>query len=207
MTYYFKQTEYSRFKLYAQLGVGYMWYRSQLFDTETFNTKDFEGYVEVENTQNVSQKVLSDKTNKATTLTFPYGLALVYQYNHNMSFHLDLTQTGTPDDRLDAFSRSWTANDKYSYIGVGITYSFNKSVEDAPKKREKKGVDEASDTADASESASDEGISVVPVKKKNKNKRTKTNNKSSEDDELLNVRLKLFETQLKLFEMQYLLGQ
>ena len=198
----FKKNEYNRFKLYGFLGFGYMWYRSQLYDTETFNTKDYEGYIEIETTQNLSQKTLSDKTGKAKTWTVPYGLTLVFKYNYKMDLHLDFTQTTTFTDRLDAFDRDWTAKDKYNYIGIGVTYNFNRTKDDAPKKRPKKEdeKDDSTDNSSDSESTKNETIRKGIFSKKNKRK-------NSSDDELLNVRLKLFETQLKLFEMQYLLGK
>jgi len=197
----FKKNEYNRFKLYGFIGFGYMWYRSQLYYTETLNTKDYEGYIEVENTQGISQKTLSDKTSKAKTWTIPYGLTLSYKYNYKIDIHLDFTQTSTFTDRLDAFDRSWTAKDKYNYIGVGVTYNFNRTKDDAPKKRPKK-EDENDDTVDSSDTDPSKNDNIKKGIFSKKNKRKKSN-----DDELLNIRLKLFETQLKLFEMQYLLGK
>ncbi|OFY95584.1 MAG: hypothetical protein A3K10_11905 [Bacteroidetes bacterium RIFCSPLOWO2_12_FULL_31_6] len=193
----FKKNEYNRFTLYGHIGLGMMWYRTQLYDTETLNTKDYEGYIEVEGTEGLAQKTLSDKTKKASTLTVPYGIRLNYKYNYKMDFHFDFTQTTTFTDRLDAFSRDWTARDKYDYIGVGITYNFNRSKDDEPKKREK---EVTSDTNDDSSKVkpNDSGNRLFSGKKKQS---------KGEEDELLNIRLKLFETQLKLFEMQYLLGK
>lgn len=189
----FKKKKDTRLKLYGKLGIGYMFYRTQLYDTKTLNTKDFEGYIESENTLGTAQKTLSDKTPIAKTLTIPYGITATYKINHKIDIHFDFTQMSTFTDRLDAFDRSWTAKDKYNYMGIGLTYNFNRSLEDAPKKREKKEKVE-----------NDEETSNTTTKKKglfgNKKKKVK-------DDELLNIRLKLFETQLKLFEMQYLLGQ
>jgi len=197
----FKKNEYNRIKLYAQAGFGAMWYRTQLYDATTLNTKDFEGYIEVDNTKNVAQKTLSDKTARAKTWTIPYGLTIVYKYNYKMDIHLDFTQSSTLTDRLDAFSRSWSAKDKYNYIGLGITYNFNRTSDDAPKKRNKK-ENTATYNNEQSDSTNPEDIRKSIFSKNNKKK-----HKKGSDDELLNIRLKLFETQLKLFEMQYLLGQ
>ncbi len=197
----FKKNEYNRIKLYAQVGFGAMWYRTQLYDSQTFNTKDYEGYIEVENTKGVAQKTLSDKTARAKTWTIPYGLTVVYKYNYKMDIHLDFTQSSTLTDRLDAFSRSWSAKDKYNYIGLGITYNFNRTSDDAPKKRNKQ-EDAYSSENEQSSSSNPEDIRKSIFSKNKKNKHKKGN-----DDDLLNIRLKLFETQLKLFEMQYLLGQ
>ena len=176
-----------------------MWYRSRLYDTKTFGTKDYEGWVEVEATEQLAQKTLSDKVARAKTFTIPYGLTVNYKYNYKIDIHLDITQTSTFTDRIDAFRRDWTAYDKYSYIGLGLTYNFNRTADDAPKKREKtKKKDKEKAT-----SSNDDNIKQSLLSKKS-DKKSKKNN---EDDELLNIRLKLFETQLKLFEMQYLLGQ
>lgn len=196
----FKKNEYNRFKLFGYVGFGSAWYRSQLYDTETLGTKDYEGYIEVDETKNLAQKTLSDKVPKAQTWIIPYGVTLVYKYNYKMDFHLDFTQTATTTDRLDAFSRDWTARDKYDYIGVGVTYNFNRTADDAPKKKPKKETttETGKDDASSSKVKSDSGNKLFGNRKK-KNK--------GEDDELLNIRLKLFETQLKLFEMQYLLGK
>ncbi|MBL4594903.1 MAG: hypothetical protein JKX68_13980 [Flavobacteriales bacterium] len=194
----FKKNKDGRFKLYSHIGVGSMWYRTQLFDTETLNTKDYEGYIEVENSQGLAQKTLSDKTAKARTWTIPYGVTLIYRYNHKMDFHLDFTQSATFTDRLDAFERDWTAKDKYDYIGIGITYNFNRTSADAPKKRKKKTAikDAYSDDESTSDNSGD-------IKKKLLGKKRRL--KKSKSDELLELRLKLFETQLLLFEMQYLM--
>ncbi|MGE3653149.1 MAG: hypothetical protein AB7G22_03440 [Flavobacteriales bacterium] len=196
----FKKNEYSRFKLFGYVGFGSAWYRSQLYDTETLGTKDYEGYIEVDETKNLAQKTLSDKVPKAQTWIIPYGVTLVYKYNYKMDFHVDFTQTATTTDRLDAFSRDWTARDKYDYIGVGVTYNFNRTADDAPKKKQKKETTEKTSNEDSSSTKvkSDSGNKLFG----NRKKKSKT-----EDDELLNIRLKLFETQLKLFEMQYLLGK
>lgn len=196
----FKKNEYNRFTLYGHIGFGSTWYRSQLFDTSTLNTKDYEGYIEVDATQGLAQKTLSDKVKKAQTWTVPYGIRLNYKYNYKIDFHFDFTQTSTFTDRLDAFSRDWTANDKYDYIGIGVTYNFNRSAEDAPKKKEKKEI-KKDILDDGVTSDKDDNIRNNLPNKKKRNKGNK-----GDDDELLNIRLKLFETQLKLFEMQYLLG-
>ncbi|MBW6482705.1 MAG: hypothetical protein K0B10_06555 [Vicingaceae bacterium] len=196
----FKKNEYNRFYIYGSVGFGSMWYRSRLYDTETLNTKDFEGWVEVDNTKGLAQKTLSDKVPRAKTWTIPYGLTVNYRYNYKIDIHLDITQTSTFTDRLDAFNRSWTAYDKYNYIGLGITYNFNRTKDDAPKKREKV---TKNDTETSDSNSNDEIKSSIF----SRNKSNKSKKSSSKDDELLNIRLKLFETQLKLFEMQYLLGQ
>ena len=195
---FFKKSDYNRFTLYGHIGFGSMWYRTQLYDTETLNTKDYEGYVEVEKTEALSQKTLSDKAPKAQTWTVPYGVRLNYKYNYKMDFHFDFTQTTTFTDRLDAFSRDWTARDKYDYIGLGVTFNFNRSKDDEPKKREKKVTTNSVDDSSSNVKSSDSGNKLFGGKKKQS---------KGEDDELLNIRLKLFETQLKLFEMQYLLGK
>ncbi|MDG1477405.1 MAG: hypothetical protein P8Q14_09685, partial [Vicingaceae bacterium] len=134
----FEKNENRRFKIYAQLGIGYMWYRTQLYDSKTLNTRDYEGYIEVGETENLSQKTLSDKTAKATTFTIPYGLTVTYKLNHKIDLYLDITQSNTTTDRLDAFSRDWTAKDKYDYIGIGLVYNFNRTADDSPKKRSKR---------------------------------------------------------------------
>ncbi len=196
----FKKNDSRRLKIYAHVGIGYMWYRTQQYDTETRFTRDYEGYIAIEGTESLSQKTLSDKTPKATALTIPYGLTFFYKINHKIDLHLDFTQSSTNTDRLDAFRRDWTAKDKYDYIGIGLTYNFNRTSDDAPKKRSKKDdikkFDEET-TLDSSTKEPKKGLFNGLKKKK----------KSSKEDELLNVRLKLFETQLKLFEMQYLLGK
>ena len=194
----FKKNEYNRFYIYSSIGFGSMWYRSRLYDTETLNTKDFEGWIEVENTKGLAQKTLSDKVPRARTWTIPYGVTINYRYNYKIDIHLDITQTSTFTDRLDAFDRSWTAKDKYNYIGLGLTYNFNRTKDDAPKKKEKVNKNDT----ETSENNEDIRSGILSRNKSNKSKKS-----TNKDDELLNIRLKLFETQLKLFEMQYLLGQ
>jgi hypothetical protein len=191
-----KKGEYNRFSLYGHVGFGSMWYRTQLFDTYSLGTKDYEGYIEMDNTQSLAQKTLSENTKRARTWTIPYGIRINYRVNYKMDFHFDFTQTSTFTDRLDAFSRDWTAKDKYDYIGFGVTFNFNRSGDDAPKKRPKK---ESSLDDVTSDNTNDNKKSLFGGNKKKR--------KQAKEDELLNVRLKLFETQLKLFEMQYLLNK
>ena len=193
----FKKNEYNRFTLYGHFGLGMMWYRTQRYDSFTLSTKDYEGYIEVESTEGLAQKTLSDKTKKARTLTIPYGIRLNYKFNYKIDFHFDFTQTSTFTDRLDAFSRDWTAKDKYDYIGVGVTYNFNRSKDDEPKKRPKEEITKDENTA--TDNSDNIRTNLLGGNKKK--------HKKSEDDELLNIRLKLFETQLKLFEMEYLLNK
>lgn len=196
----FKPNEHNRFYLYGYIGFSSVWYRTYLYDTETLNTKDFEGFVERPETQSVSQKNLFEKEGNPQTFAIPVGMRLNFRYNHKMDIHLDYSLTSTFTDRLDAFDRSWTAKDKYAYVGLGVTYNFNRTKDDAPKKREK--TKKNTDTNEASsEETNDDIKSGILSRNKGKSKRSK------KDDELLNIRLKLFETQLKLFEMQYLLGQ
>lgn len=196
----FKHNEYNRFYLYGYIGVSSVWYRSYLYDTETLNTKDFEGFIERPETQGVSQKNLLDKDGNPQTFAIPVGMRLNFRYNHKMDIHLDCSLTSTFTDRLDAFSRNFTAKDKYAYVGLGVTYNFNRTKDDAPKKREKQKKD-TTDSADATSEKDSDIKSGILSRNKSNNKRGK------KDDELLNIRLKLFETQLKLFEMQYLIGQ
>ena len=94
---------------------------------------------------------------------------------------------------MDAWDRDWTAKDKYNYIGIGVTYNFNRSHEDSPKKKAKEEV---------KNDAFDDEASVPAAKTK---KGLFSKKKKKEEDDLLKLRLKLFETQLKLFEMQYLM--
>ncbi|GAB4256173.1 MAG: hypothetical protein Kow0079_13250 [Vicingaceae bacterium] len=194
----FGKNEYRRWYVYGQIGIGMMWYRSQLYDTETLNTKDYEGYTPTENTESLAQQTLLDKTKRSKSLTVPYALTFGYRINYKTDLNLIISQTNTFTDRLDAWNRSWTAKDKYNYIGIGITYNFNRDKEkDAIKKRPKKEKD--------SDNATDETTSATPKSDGLLSRLFGGKRKNSKEDELLNIRLKLFETQLKLFEMQYLL--
>ncbi len=183
---------YRRYYFNAFVGAGMMWWRSQLYDRETKYTKDYEGYIETESTVNSPNKGLLDKAKRPNILVIPYGVTFGYRLNFKTDIFVDVSQTSTFTDRLDAWARSWTAKDKYLYIGVGVTYNFNRSkAEDGIKKKEKPEKEESEETSEAT---------PAPTKKGLFGKRRK-----SKDDELLNIRLKLFETHLKLFEMQYLL--
>lgn len=214
----FKKSEYNRFKLYAHVGVGSTWYRAKLYDTQTLDTRDFEGFIEVEETSGSSLKTLSDKAEKAQTWTIPYGVSLAYKLNYKTDIHLDFTQTAAKTDRLDAFGRSSSSRDKYDYVGIGLTFNFNRTeAEDSPKKKPKKNKNDAydngKDTNNSNSSSSSRNSNSGDIRKgifsrnRNKNNNTNNNRNRGDDDELLNIRLKLFETQLKLFEMQYLLGK
>lgn len=206
-----------------EVGVGIIFWRSFSSWTHTNGIKDYVGYSETPNTFNLAQKELLEKDKMVNAMTLPVGFNIGYRVNHKTDINFEATVTNTFTDDLDTWNRSWSALDKYAYMGLGLTYNFNRSIDDYPpkrkKKKKKKDEDEvASDTESKAGAAVPSGVDVSDIQagangkdgKDGKNGLfggNKRSSGSSRADDMLEIQLKMYELQLKLFEMQYLLNR
>jgi hypothetical protein len=196
-----------RFTLHGNIGYGLMWFRSYLFDTNSLLVDNYYGYVPLDEVEKLNIAALSDKTEYARAWKLPIGMTLGYKLNFKTDLTFTVSQTNLFSDEMDAWVRSWSASDKYAYFGFGIRVNLNRGESDMPEKKERERGNE--DDADATNST-DTGPQDIEVgdnfrSGRGLNLRKNKRQKNGSGDELLDVRLKMFEIQLKLFEMQYLL--
>src|SRR5690606_33093743 len=112
-------------------------------------------------------------------------------------------------DRLDTWDRDFSAQDKYSYFGVGLRYNFNREKSQYPKKKIKEvKVHKADDEKWKLFGSKKENVepNAVKLDEPIASRKSGKIDQSRESEELEQVKLKMFELQLKLFEMQYLLN-
>jgi hypothetical protein len=184
----------NRMNIYITAGIGQVFYRSRLNYANDNRIKDYYGYKTTSASQLTGQQFL-EKDKSLRTLIVPIGAKFQYKMNYKTEIVFDFYYVNSSSDKLDAWERSWTQNDRYMYMGAGLVLHFGKSEsEDIPEKLRFKKNSSSSD--DVPEEENKKGVF------KSKSKR-----RSSSSDEDLNLRLKLFETQLKLFEMQHLMDE
>ena len=195
-----------RWWLDGEIGYGYMWFRSYLFDTNTQLVDNYFGYEALEPGEKLTIAALSDRTEFARAWKLPIGCTFGYQLNFKTDLTFTVSQVNIFSDEMDAWVRDWSARDKYGYFGFGIKYNFNRTESDMPEKKERK----RDRTANGDNGTTGNGPNDINVDDsfrsgRGLNLRKGKKRKNGSDDELLDVRLKMFEIQLKLFEMQYLL--
>ena len=212
----FKRSKASDRKIWfdGNLGVGYTWFRAYQYFTETGMVREkYFGYSVPEGTENLTVNVLDDREKMSTTITVPLGLTMGYRLNYKTDITFTVSQVSVMSDEFDARERSWSARDKYGFFGFGLKFNFNRSEDDYPEKKERnRNNNTTSDAGNAGAGAAGAGtpndIAVGDDFRSNRTLRLKRRNRNrnnGSDDELLNVRLKMFEIQMKLFEMEYLL--
>ncbi len=210
----FRDADLAKTKMYlmAQAGIGVTWFRSlSYWDTGVPLVRDFVGYNVIDPNPPTQRYVADSKTKAATALNFPIGFTYGYRINYKTDVTFTYSYNTLNTDRLDTWSREWTANDKYSYFGVGMRYNFNREEDQYPKKKEKKKEDPKAE--DGSEKwrlfgSSKENVSPKDVQLQDPvTARKAKSDLSAKDEELEEIRMRMFELQLRLFQMQYLPDQ
>ena len=193
-----------------ELGVGVIFWRSFSIWTRTNGIKDYVGYEERPESFHLAQKNLLEKADMVNAMIMPVGFNIGYRLNYKTDINAEATVTNTFTDDLDTWNRGWTALDKYAYFGLGLTYNFNRTIDDYPPKRKKKKKKKNS-SSDASGSvdgaAVPAGMDVSDINSGGKGGGSKKSRRHSREDDMLEIQLKMYEMQLKLFEMQYLLNR
>lgn len=191
----------NRLQTYISLGIGQVFFRSRLYYATDSRLKQTYGYKESAKGQITGQQLL-EKDKALRALIIPMAFKFQYRLNFQTDLVFDFSYTTTFTDKLDAWDRNWTAKDRYMYVGVGLMRHFGRTADDElPKSlrysylpKEKKSNNKIDDI-DLSD--------VKPPRKRLFGRKKKAS--SSTDDAELNLRLKLFETQLRLFEMQQMI--
>ncbi len=199
--------------LNAELGVGITFFRAATFWTgEDERVRDFIGYTVTDINPPTQRYTLLGKASPEWAFNVPIGFTFGYRVNYKTDLTFNYTYNSLFTDELDAWSRDWSANDKYSITTIGLRYNFNRETDDYPRKK-KKAKPESADKQDASgkwkmfgskkENVAPNDVDLNgPVQARMGNKV----DPAVENKELEEIRMKMFELQLKLFEMQYLLG-
>jgi hypothetical protein len=201
----------SKFYLNAEIGIGMSLFRSYTIwrpeNGQQGEIRDYTGYNVVDDSPPTQRYLLDGKDSPAVTFNVPVGFTFGYRLNYKTDVTFSYMLNNLSTDRLDSWDRDFSANDKYSFFGVGLTYNFNRSPEDYPPKKVKEPKEEKEDKwrlfGSKKEDVEPNAVNMaMPLESKQANKiDPATQNKDLEE-----VRMKMFELQLKLFEMQYLLN-
>ncbi|MCA1762306.1 MAG: hypothetical protein ABR574_04845 [Cryomorphaceae bacterium] len=209
-----KGLENHKFYAFAEVGIGVTFYRSfttwRPVGTQQGEIRDFYGYTVQDDMPPTQRYLLKGRTSPEVALNFPVGFTAGYRINHKADITFSYTLNNTTTKQLDAWSREFNSNDKYSYFGVGVRYNFNREKEQYPKKKEKEPKEKKDKKWSLFGSKKDDVQPAdvklsEPIESRKSNKITDGADNNDNGD-LEEIRMKMFELQLKLFEMQYLLN-
>jgi hypothetical protein len=199
-----------KFYLNAEIGIGLTFFRAistwRPVGTQQGEIRDYVGYTVVDENPPTQRYALEDKDSPAIALNIPVGFTAGYRINHKTDVTFSYVLNNLATDRLDAWDRDFSANDKYSYFGVGLRYNFNRTKDQYPKKKEKNEKEPKDKKWSLFGSKKDDvepnEVSLPgPIESRQSNPITP----DQSDEQLNDIKMKMFELQLKLFEMQYLL--
>jgi hypothetical protein len=194
----------------AEIGVGITWFRALSFWTgDDERVIDFVGYTVTDPNPPTQRYTVDEKTSAATAINIPIGFTFGYRVNYKTDLTFSYTLNNLATDRLDSRARDWSANDKYSYFGLGMRYNFNRSKDDYPPKKIKEkdlipqsGNEKWKLFGSKKEDVSPKEVNLNgPIESRKSNKVLPTEQNKDMDE----IRMQMFELQLKLFQMQYLL--
>ncbi len=198
----------------VEVGIGLTFYRALSFWTgEDERVRDFVGYTVTDINPPTQRYTAEGKAKPAMALNIPVGFTFGYRLNYKTDITASYTLNNLMTDRLDTWDRDWTANDKYSYFGLGLRYNFNRNLDDYPKKKKKanKTMAPGSDASDSKWKlfgSSKEDVQPKDVQLQGPIESRKSNKiiPAEQNKDMEEIRMKMFELQLKLFEMQYLIN-
>jgi len=205
-----KDLDSYKFYVNAEVGLGVTFFRAistwRPVGTQQGEIRDYVGYTVVDENPATQRYVLEDKDSPATALNIPLGFTAGYRINHKTDVTLSYTLNNLMTDRLDSWDRSFSANDKYSFWGVGLLYNFNRYKDDYPAKKKKK-EKEPKDKKWSLFGSKKEDVQPNDVNLNTplESRQSNTISPDQSDEQLNEIKMKMFELQLKLFEMQYLL--
>ncbi len=194
------ENEYRRWYVEGSVGGGVVQYRSYSWYTDLEGSWVYNSIGYAESPERTPTKLI-EKDKMVIKAGIPVALHAGYQLTYKADLTFDLMLDNLLVDNLDAHDRSWSHKDKVSYWGIGLRYTFGRSEDDLKKKPKEQTEIETDSDIPITEPID---IGGIPSKER-KTGIFSRSRKRSKDDELLELRLKLFETQLKLFEMQYLI--
>jgi len=199
-----------KFYLNAEIGIGVTFFRAistwRPVGTQQGEIRDYVGYTVVDENPPTQRYTLEEKTSPAVALNIPIGFTAGYRVNHKTDITVSYALNNLATDRLDSWDRDFSANDKYSYFGVGLRYNFNRTKDQYPKKKvkeEKEPKDKKwSLFGSKKEDVQPNEVNLPgPIESRQSNPITP----DQSDEQMNDIKMKMFELQLKLFEMQYLL--
>jgi hypothetical protein len=199
-----------KFFLNAEVGAGITFYRAlSYWRAPDGRIRDFVGYSVTDENPPTQRYSAEDKIAPETAWNLPVGFSFGYRLNYKTDITFNYTLNNLFTDRLDTWSRDFSAYDKYSYFGLGVKYNFNRSKSDYPEKKPKKlKADKKKDKKWSLFGSNKEDVDPKDVALEEPIKSRKSNkiDAANQDEDLDEVKMKMFELQLKLFEMQYLLN-
>jgi|GEM_PF-2574481 hypothetical protein len=201
---------FNRLGVYLTAGFGQVYYRSILYKLASNNQWYIEnatGY----KTKGVDSAginsaggVVTTKAAMASAFILPIGGKLNFKLNKKTDIVLDIYYATVFSKSVDSWDRTWTKDDKYLYMGLGLCYNFGRGDEDEvpDSQRLLRPHERHSKAASTTDSSNDDmtGSTGSPEKKG----LFKRKSSSKKEDKDLEIKLKLYELQLKLFEMQFL---
>ncbi|MGB6034782.1 MAG: hypothetical protein WBG42_00840 [Cryomorphaceae bacterium] len=199
-----------KFYINAEIGLGLTFFRAistwRPVGNQQGEVRDYVGYTVVNENPPTQRYQLEEKTSPAVALNIPVGFTAGYRVNHKTDITLSYTLNNLATDRLDSWDRDFSANDKYSYFGVGLRYNFNRTKDQYPKKK-KKEEKEPKDKKWSLFGSKKDNVSPNEVNLEGPIESRESNPiiPDQTDEQLNDIKMKMFELQLKLFEMQYLL--
>jgi len=202
--------ENHKFFLNAEIGFGLTLFRSlSWWRAEDGRVRDFVGYTVTDNNPPTQRYTADKKTAPAMAFNVPVGFTFGYRANYKTDITFSYTLNNLSTDRLDTWDRDFSAQDKYSYFGLGVRYNFNREKSQYPKEKIKEPKEPKADSekwklfGSKKEDVKPNDVSLGdPISARKSGKIDPT----QENEELEEVKLRMFELQLKLFEMQYLLN-
>ncbi len=200
-----------KFYLNAELGFGFTFFRAfstwKAEGTQQGEIRDYVGYTVVDENPPTQRYVLEEEDSPAVAFNIPVGFTLGYRINYKTDVTFSYTLNNLNTDRLDSWDRDFSANDKYSYFGVGLRYNLNREKEQYPKKKVKE-EKEKKDKKWSLFGSKKEDVQPndVQLEQPLQSRQSNPITPDQSDDQLDDIKMKMFELQLKLFEMQYLLN-
>lgn len=202
--------ENNKFFLNAEIGFGLTLYRSlSYWRAEDGRVRDFVGYTVTDDNPPTQRYTADKKTAPAMAFNVPVGFTFGYRANYKTDITFSYTLNNLSTDRLDTWDRDFSAQDKYSYFGLGVRYNFNREKSQYPKKKIKEEkAPKAEDEKWKLFGSKKEDVqpNAVDLEEPLSSRKSGRIDQTQQSDELEDVKLKMFELQLKLFEMQYLLN-
>lgn len=202
--------ENHKFFLNAEIGIGISLYRSlSYWRAEDGRVRDYVGYTVTDDNPPTQRYTADKKTAPAMAFNVPVGFTFGYRANYKTDITFSYTLNNLSTDRLDTWDRDFSAQDKYSYFGLGLRYNFNRDDSQYPaKKIKEEKVKKSSDEKWNLFGSKKEDVqpNTINLQEPIESRKSGKIDQTQQSDELEQVKLKMFELQLKLFEMQYLLN-
>ena len=218
-----KDSRKKRYSIDLEAGLGLTLWRSlSVWTGQDERVRGFVGYTVTDNNPPTQRYTAKAKAAPAMALTIPVGVSGSYMLNYKTDVVLSYTLNNLFTDRLDTWSRDWTAKDKYSFFSIGLRYNFMRDPQDMPAKREKKHREKhKKDKSSQDDKNNKDQSSVSPAYQGNFSSQTDPNAKPHKislpfpirarksknfsknvEGDMKKMQLQIYEMQLRMLEMQ-----